>query len=192
MPKTRSFQLVNPIIEGTFKDVYDAKKPINAADDMWKNFSQHIVSHVPKFMFTMRDLTSDKMHHFEVLENKSKNSYNINELGTSIDKNLFTKFSKQVDEYESMREQKGGNIDDDSSSSSSSSSSSDIYPMIRRTSPIALFHYSPGIYYLNNDLCPSIMNPELIEVKPVVACVRTPIFTPIFRPRLGTFVSIWP
>ena len=50
-----SYQLVNPIIEGTFQDVYDAKTPIVAADNMWNNLTEHIVSHVPRFIFTMKD-----------------------------------------------------------------------------------------------------------------------------------------
>ena len=183
---TRSYQVINPVIEGTFKDVYDAKKPIEAADEMWKNLSQHIVSHVPKFMFSMREISGGGLYHFEVSEDKQKNSYTINKLDLDIGENQFNDFLKKVDKYGKTREQKGGHrrkryADDDSSSSSSSSS--DIYPMIRRTSPIAMFHYNTRLYYTNDNYTLSTMNPQLVEI-------TTPIFTPVFQPACATFTCL--
>lgn len=222
MPK-QSYQLVNPVIEGTFKDVYDASTPIDAAKLMWENLTEHIVSHVPKFMFTMKNISSDKFHHFEVSENGKTGSFIINTMKINTDKNAFTDFIANVDKYSKIRKQKGGEIeidnDDDKnnndndndnnnddnndnnddneqngggkrkryddSSSSSSSSSTDIYPTIRRTSPIAMFHYNTRVYYTNGHTYASTLNPQVVGI-------TTPLFTPIFRPMLGTFVGIWP
>lgn len=194
MPK-HAYQLVNPVIEGTFKDVYDANTPIDAAKSMWLNLTEHIVSHVPKFMFTMRDITTDKLHHFEVSENKETSSFTINTMDIDVDKKVLDAFVKNVDNYSRVREQKGGSEDGqegggkrkryDDDSSSSSSSSTDIYPTIRRTSPIAMFHYNTRVYYTNGVVQQSTLNPQIVAV-------TTPVFTPIFRPVLGTFVGIWP
>lgn len=198
MPK-HSYQLINPVIEGSFKDVYDANRPIDGAQRMWENLTEHIVSHVPKFMFTLRNISSGDLHHFEVAENKDTSQFTINELSLNIDNEEFDNFTKNVDEYGKMRdrdqnqnnndndEQKGGRKkrydNDDSSSSSSSSSSSDIYPTIRRTSPVAMFHYTPSLYYTK---------PFKSTLNPQVVAIQTPVFTPVFRPALGTFIGIWP
>jgi hypothetical protein len=189
MPK-RSYQLINPVIEGTFKDTYDANESIEAAESMWKNLSEHIISHVPKFMFTMRNISSGDLHHFEVAENREKGSYTINKLDMNIEKDNFNNFLKNVDEYGKNREyQTGGKRRRyDVDKSSSSSSSSDIYPDIKRTSPIAMFHYNNRLYYTNNGRAyqyESILNPQIVAV-------TSPIFTPVFKPVLGTFVGIWP
>ena len=197
MPK-HSYQLINPVIEGTFKDVYDAGEPIEAAKNMWSGLSEHIVAHVPKFMFTLRDISSGDLHHFDVAENRANSSFTINKLEMNIDKKHFNDFTKRIDDYTSAREkqeeeQRGGGVggvgggkrkryDDESSSSSESSVD---YPKIKRTSPIAMFHYNTRVYYTNTDTYQSTLNPQLVAV-------TAPIFTPIFRPLLGTFVGIWP
>lgn len=202
----RSYQLINPVIVGTFKDTYDAKQPIDAANKMWQNFTEHVVSHVPNFMFTMRDVSSGDVSHFQVKENKGDNSYKIDELDLKIDKKVFDDFLKKVDKYSDDQQndgkdnQSGGRrkrYDDDSSSSSSSS---DIYPTIRRTSPIAMFHYNTRVYFTNDG--PNIglrYNPNPNDTytyqstqNPQIVAVTTPVFAPVFAPALGTFVGIWP
>lgn len=187
MSGRKSYQLINPIIEGTFKDVYDAKEPINAAETMWKNLSEHIISHVPKFIFTLRELASGDLHHFEVAENKQNSTYTITRLNMNIDKKIFNNFLSRVDKYSKTLEQKGGKrkrYDDDSSSSSTTSD--EPYPTIISTSPISIFHYNTRVYYTNTDYTyRSTLNPGIVAV-------TTPIFTPVFRPALGTFVGIWP
>jgi hypothetical protein len=199
MPK-HSYQLVNPIIEGTFKDVYDAKDSIEAAHDMWTNLTEHVVAHVPKFMFTMRDISNGELHHFEVVEDKEKGTFVIDKLNIDTKKDDFSDFEKRIDKYNKVREQRNTKKNDDRQdggtrkryddekdrSSSSSSSSTDIYPTIRRTSPIALFHYNTRVYYTGETpVYQSTLNPRIVGV-------AAPIFTPIFKPILGTFVAIWP
>lgn len=195
MPK-HSYQLINPIIEGTFKDVYDSNEPIEAARDMWKNLTEHIVDHVPRFVFSMRDISSNDIYHFDVTENKEAGTFVINKVDIDIDKKLFTSFEKKIDDYGKSREQHGGShggarkrydlYKEDDSSSSSSSSSSEYYPVIKRTSPIAMFHYNTRVYYTGvTPVRKSTLNPQLIAAD-------VPIFTPIFKPVLGTFVAVWP
>jgi len=206
MPK-HSYQLINPVIEGTFKDVYDANKPIDGATQMWKSLTEHIVSHVPKFMFTMRNISTTDLHHFEVSENLDTKEFSISELSLDIGNDEFDKFERNVDDYSKVRDQDhnhtGGaktrvnrkRYDDSSSSSTTSTSSSDVYPTIRRTSPIAMFHYIPRIYFTNANTYryKSIMNPQLVAIQtPVITPIFTPIFAPIFRPTLGTFIGIYP
>jgi len=213
MPK-HSYQLVNPIIEGTFKDVYDANDSIEAARDMWTNLTEHVVAHVPKFMFSMRDISNGELHHFEVAENREEGSFVIDKLKLDLNKKMFSDFEKRIDEYGKAREQKGGKRkkhkkknkskddydqdggdhashrkrydDDKDSSSSSSSSSTVIYPTIRRTSPVGMLHYNTRVYYTGNvPTYESTLNPQIVAV-------ASPIFTPIFKPILGTYVAIWP
>jgi hypothetical protein len=207
MPK-HSYQLINPVIEGTFKSVYDANTPIGAAKSMWSNLSEHVIAHVPKFMFTLRDISTGQLHHFEVSENrtnkqggagaKGKVSFTIDSLNMNIDKKAFEDFAKKIDEYDKNVEKRSENNEEDdqmggkrkrydeSSSSSSSSSTSTDYPVIRRTSPIAMFHYNTRVYFTENTpVFQSTLNPQLVAVS-------TPIFTPIFKPVLGTFIGIWP
>jgi hypothetical protein len=197
MPK-HSYQLVNPIIEGSFKDVYDADDSIDAANDMWSNLTKHVIAHVPKFMFSMRNISNGELHHFEVTENREKGKFVVDRLDLDLDKKAFSDFEKSIDEYGKSREktksnkQSGGNGArkryDEDESSSSSSSSTDIYPTIRRTSPIAMLHYNTRIYYASNlPVYKSTLNPQIAAV-----VTTTPLFTPIFRPSLGTYVAIWP
>jgi hypothetical protein len=187
---TRSYQLVNPIIEGTFQNVYEAKNPITAADGMWNNLTEHIVSHVPRFVFTMKDISSGTHHHFEVTEREKTGKYTIKKLN-NIDagKKEFEELTTDVDAYNKACAQMGGesvkkvNRSNNSSSSSDSDSDSDKpYVPLIKTSPIAIFHYNPYIYYRRRN---TILNPQAIAI-------RTPIFTPIFRPILRTYVGIWP
>lgn len=187
-----SYQLVNPIIEGTFQDVYDAKNPMKAAREMWTNLTEHVIANVPRFMFTMRDISNGELHHFEVVEDRAKNKFTIDKMNLDIDKKDFSDFEKRIDEYGKSRDEKqqGGTRkrydDEKDSSSSSSSSSTDIYPTIRRTSPVAMLHYNTRVYYTGvTPIYRSTLNPQ-------IAAVVTPVFTPIFKPMLGTFVAIWP
>ena len=193
MPKI-SCQLVNPIIHGSLSDVYDADQPLNAAKNMWEQLSKHVVGHVPNFVFTMRNISNNKYHHFRVREDIDTKTYNIKSIDIKASGKMFEDFAKKVDLYNSdVKKQQGGKkkiykIKDDSSSSSSSSSSeppriysSVYYPIVSPLSPISLFHYNTVVY---NDYLESTLNPQLYNV-------ITPIFTPIFRPSLRTVVSLW-
>jgi len=202
-----TYQLVNPSIEGTFENVVDAKQPLKAAEKIWINFAEHIVDHVPNFMFTLKNISGGAYFHYRVNENKEKGSYVITPIEKiANEKELIEGFLNNVDAYntklharanEDAENQKGGakkprrkRYDD-----SSSSSSSDYVPMIR-TSPISAFHYMSSLYS-------PVINAPVI-VRPVIGVrtssisnpppfvVRTPIFAPIFRTSLNPMFMIWP
>ncbi len=199
-----SYQLINPVIQGTFKDTYDASKPIKAAEDMWLNLSEHIVGHVPRFMFTMKNISNNDLHSFEVKESKEKNKYIISNIEIKATKKDFDSFLEQVDKF-GEKIQTGGKDkvhrkryeEDDSSSTSSS----DYYPSVRRTSPISIFHYNTRVYY---DTYGGLTVTTPITSVPVVPCVtcrttlnpvativNTPVFTPVFKVPLSPFIAIW-
>lgn len=190
MPSRNSYQLINPVIEGSFKNVYDADKPIEAADNMWKNLSEHIMSHVPKFMFTMKNISNGSLHHFQVIENREKGSYTIDKINVKSNKKDFDDFLSHVDKYSKSLEQKGGKrlryveVEDEDDSTTT-----DYYPEIVRTSPIAMFHYNTRYYYTASDLL--CCDDSKSTLNPQMAVVKTPIFTPVFKPVLGTFMAIW-
>lgn len=189
----KSYQLINPVIEGTFNDTVDsAKTPIIAAEKIWGRIAEHVSGHVPKFMFSIRSIDDSSMNHFEVKEKLSDGSYTIKEL--SIDVN-----PEQVDEFHSdidnMKEQAGGASSDskrrrhkkynkdgrslypkDSSSSSddSDTDSDGVYSGVefttRSLNPIAMFHYTTKFYHQHDGRVfehQSTTNPSVTIVDPI-------------------------
>lgn len=193
MPR-ETYQLINPVIEGTFNDVVDSSKtPIKAAEEIWGRITEHVSGHVPKFMFSLRNVKDHSLSHFEVKEKLSNGSYTIKEIeGLDVDSDAVDTFHSHIDSV--RKEQEGGarkrykkyNKDGrsrypkDSSSSSDSDSDSDIYSGIefnaRTTSPIAMFHYTTKFYQQRDGLIfehKSTANPEvtLVPTVPVVPVV---------------------
>jgi hypothetical protein len=197
--KNHSYQLVNPIIMGSFESVYDSKEPLDAAKKVWENLSGHIVNHVPRFIFTMKDISENKLYHFEVKENKKKNNFIIKNINTKIDTDKFDDFTNSVTEYTTAlkNKQNGGfkrerysdleddfdkDIYDDSSSSSSYNDDDEIaFPFFKK-SPISFFHYIPSVYPRNR-LC---AGGRLYELN-----VTSPLFTPVFKHPLCPFTALW-
>lgn len=169
----RSYQLINPTIEGTFNDTYDASSPIKAAEKTWLSLSSHFVNEVPQFYMTLKEISGGGYHHFNITENGEKKSYNIKEIELDVKNDVFDNFLASIDTVTKARDRQTGGKPhrkryDDSSSSSSSSSSSDEFPFIcppiRRHLPIGAFHYMPGIYsppYTRRftTLSPNILSP---------------------------------
>jgi hypothetical protein len=185
----RSYQLVNPIIEGTMDVAYDAKKPIDAADKFWKNISQYTISNVPHFKFTFKNITNGEYHNFEISENEN-GQYKIKEFDIDNSDRINT-FQNDVISHKKKTEQLGGSKDkkrrkrysnsSDSSSSDSDSDSSNLkYPNVKRTSPVGVFYYNTTMYYDNNSV--STLNPRVVAVPTVPVIVSKPVFTPIYTP----------
>ena len=70
---TEKYQLVNPMIEGTFDDTVKIKSGdenafLEAAEKLWSRFSKHVSGNVPKFMFSIKNLETGKIKHFLVKE----------------------------------------------------------------------------------------------------------------------------
>lgn len=216
----KSYQLINPVIEGTFNDVVDsAKSPITAAEKIWGRLTAHISGHVPKFMFSMKSVDDNSLYHFQVKEKISDGSYTIKELkGLNVEPKEIDAYHAQIDSVQENN-MKGGDrkryknydVSKDDSDTSDSSSSDDVFSGVEfnatTTSPIALFHYTTKFYYQHDGKVfkhESTQNPDPIILKPVpaVAIPVMPIsnyittqlnFTsiPIFKAPLLPRVCIW-
>lgn len=183
----QSYQLINPMIEGSFIDTYDAEEQLEASKKMWMNLSKHIVGYVPRFLFTMKNISTSNLHHFEVTESGSNQKYSIKELDLNIDKSVFDDFLKNVDN--ANKNKKGGSRKlNRKRYSSSSSSSSDSYPIIRRTDPIAIFNYMPRVYFAPGRTV--IETPVSTTLNPTIGTVITPIYTPVFA-HMSPFIALW-
>jgi hypothetical protein len=190
---TSSYNLVNPVIRGKFVDTYDASTPLDAADKFWKSFSKHVASHVPRFVFSFREMSGGALSHFEVTESRKGRSkegtYELKQLDFDVSDGVLNQFHTDVEKWNESKQSGGADKPRrkryDSSSSSSSASSSSDSPRIKLTSPlvpIVSFNYMPRLY---TPAYASIANPRLVAV-------QTPFYTPVFRPMLGTFITIWP
>jgi hypothetical protein len=217
-----TYQLVNPVIQGTFNDVVDVVgndtgAPIKAAKELWKRFTQHVSGHVPKFLFSLRNVENNRSHHFQAKERISDGSFTIKEiLDIKVDTKDIDRFHANIDNIKETditnKKQKGGRrkrykkynkrgraiyYDDSSSSSDSESyseSDSDMQSGIEfnpmTTTPIAMFHYNTKFYHQRDGQIfehESTANPEALLIN------HTPIIpvivNPIVRSR-HTFTSI--
>lgn len=199
-----NYKLINPIIEGTIETVYEAESPLKGAEKFWIQFAKNILDHVPKFVFSMKDETTDYVNHFVVVEDPKTKSFTISNLELDIEPKEFNDLEEKVEKY-NENNQKGGRKRYDSSDSSDMSSSVDsitteslsssepydelIYPALKRTSPIAMLHYKPYIYSVPlQPKKPSTMNPKIVGV---ISKVVTPIIPPRFNPIYGTQIALW-
>lgn len=209
----RTYQLVNPVIQGTFNDVVDSeKKPINAAEKVWQRLTTHVSGHVPRFMFSLKDIENNTLNHFEAKEKISDGSYIIKEMkGLNVDVQDIDNFHEQIDRIK--KNQNGGkrkrykkynkhgslyprinsssDSDDDSISDSVSVSDSDtdVYSGVEfssnTTSPIIMLDYTTKFYYQDDGKVfeyKSTKNPQPIVVDPIPV-VQVPISIPMTTTR---------
>lgn len=178
------FKLINPVITGSFNDQYESSTAGGAAKEFWEALTsdgKYVTGNVPQFMFTLQDVSSDKLYHFLVKEQiaGSKADYSIDEINVKMSddekKQLFNEINKVKKDTSNLikGEQSGGkrrryNDDDDSSSSSSSSSGDsdkelhDLYKYIRlknSVKPIVYWWYAPSIYKTNTWFTPTFVAP---------------------------------
>jgi hypothetical protein len=165
------YQIVNPKIEGTFTDTYDAKTPLEGGGKFWKEFSKHIGGHVPHFKYSMKDVSTAKYYHYTANENED-GEYSIEHYTSPIDTSKFDDFTNRITNHKQNIEQQGGkkhkhsSSSDSSSNTYSSSDSSSYRPRYKRTSPISYVSYMPFIYTGTSD---STANPRLgvLQVAPI-------------------------
>ena len=216
----KTYQLVNPIIEGSFSTAYDGEKPIDAAHKMWDSLSKHVVGHVPNFIFTMKDVSNGKLSHFQLMENGMKNTFEIKEKKYKITGKDVNNFSEQVKSFKKAsehmdeemkggmrkrylgREVNGKYMDDDSSSDDEDYDMYDFTYKVRRTSPITYFHYKPSMYVLptypinvvtgptQTKKIQSTLNPRVVGDITTNICTL-PIVTPIFSRKVCAYTSLW-
>jgi hypothetical protein len=189
-----NFKVINPVIAGTVATDFNADSPSEAAKQFWDNVTvtnKVVVNNLPKFLFTLKDSSTDKLYHFIVREKVDENKnaeYSIEETEddmTSEQKEDFLNEVKRVqnrfgNENKSKSQdggakrkkiKKGGKRDKDSSSSSSSSSDDldDYFTYVKRNiyRPISYWWYSPSIYKIKS------------------------VFTPVFIPSVTPYVQLW-
>lgn len=171
------FELVNPVIIGSFRVKYNESSAIDAAKKFWNEFSKLLVNEVPKTYFSMRD-ENGKLFHFKVTEEES--SSNLADFMISPVVNINPKASELVSSnYDKMISQSGGrhrhHIDDpdDSPSDSDDSSESDSEMIerfekinrMKRQQPIMYYHYIPSIYGADALFIPSFAYPNQAYVE---------------------------
>ena len=165
------YQIVNPKIEGTFSNTFEAKTPLEAGGKFWDEFSKHIGGHVPHFKYSMQDISTSDYYHYTASEN-ADGEYSIEHYNEPLDTKKFEEFANKVTTYEKRIEQQGGkshrrhSSSDSSSNTYSSSDSSSYHPRYKRTSPISYVSYMPFIYTGTTD---STSNPRLgvLQVEPI-------------------------
>jgi hypothetical protein len=205
----RTYQLVNPVIQGTFNDVVSSeKKSINAAEEVWKRLTTHVSGHVPRFMFSLKDIENNTLTHFEAKEKISDGSYIIKEMkGLNVDVHDIDNFHEQIDRvkknqnggkrkrykkynkngslYPRINSSSDSDSDDDSISVSVSDSDADVYSGVEfssnTTSPIIMLDYTTKFYYQDDGKVfeyKSTKNPQPIVVDPIPV-VQVPISIPM-------------
>ena len=178
-----SYILVNPYIQGEFKNKINAKNSIEAAKIFYKEMSTHFNNSVPKFYFTVQKGQSGggKYYHFEIKEKLSKNE-NVNfsiEPYTIYGDSDMSSFSSKLTTFKNKFSQSGGEKDSsessevkhkknkkkskkysESESSDSSEDSVDFYRKaksytINNSQPFYYWWYDPYVYKLDSFWIPT-------------------------------------
>ncbi len=164
---TNTYVLVNPHIQGEFKNTIKAENSTIAAKIFYKNLSEHFNNAVPKFYFSLQKGTSGKgkYYHFQSKEKRNKDEvsftikpYNILNENMDAFKGRLSAFKNKI--------QKGGESHKkhkkhDSSESESDSSDSEQYiknistytPLVNQ--PIYYWWYDPYVYKLDSVFIPT-------------------------------------
>lgn len=105
---SKTYELVNPFILGTFDRRFTADNSLQAAHLTYQSLSQYFTGHIPRFKFTLQRVKSnyflgggkeDDYLHFEIYETKSKDKNDKNKVGIEyIIKPL--KHSIQLDNFQ--------------------------------------------------------------------------------------------
>lgn len=167
------YQLINPVIVGTFDNKYEAKTPNLAAQQFWEALTsdnKYVMGNIPKFLFTLKEENTDTLHHYmvkEKLEGGRKTNYVITNIEVEIDKGLHDKFLEKSREIRRTAENllEGGKkhrkrYDDDSDTSDEDLD--DLFRYIRlkkSVKPISYWWYTPSIYNIDTIFTPTFVAP---------------------------------
>jgi len=182
-----TYELVNPYVIGDMKTSFNTSSSKSAANEAWSALSKYITNNVPKFAFTIKKLSDNKLYHFVVKEKLSKSkkvSFTIKELNLNMSKEEENKFSNYVSNLENQAGGKKKHNDDDDSSDSSDSDSSDddlirrVRQFKERNSPLKYMWYSPMIYSKDGNLT-SVYVPSFVY--PVVPYLELSMSTIFFK-----------
>ncbi len=167
---TNSYVLVNPYIQGEFKNTIKAENSTLAAKIFYKNLSEHFNNAVPKFYFTIQKGTSGKgkYYHFQSKEKRANDEvtftikpYNILNENMDSFKERLTKFKNKIQKGGDSHKKHKKHHKHDSSESDSDSSDSEQYiknistytPLVNQ--PIYYWWYDPYVYKLDSVFIPT-------------------------------------
>lgn len=102
------YKLINPVIEGSFDNVFNEKTPMKAAHKCWLKLSELLSSDVPQFAFTLKEMKGGKLYHYKVSEKEDSKDEKINFTLSELDLNLDDKQLSRLNDLDKEVEQKGG------------------------------------------------------------------------------------
>ena len=177
------YKLINPTITGTLNTTVNEKNENIAAKKLWTNLAENIVGNIPHLLFTIKNESSDQIHHYSIKEKIDSNKNadilieKINVKITPSQKKKFLQQIKIVEEQQigGKKSDKRKRYKDDSSSSSSNSDSDEMdnyinFMKYKKRTPIFRYWYTPTIYTNNNSLT---------------------IFNPVFKSPLSPYVELY-
>lgn len=186
----KTFELINPHIEGEFKRIFKEDTPLKAANNCYIKLSEYIRNPVNEFYYTLKNIKTNKYHNFLVKEKDNKKnktlSYEINEIKSKINKDELDNFEKNLDQIKNnmtggdkkrKKSKKYTDVSDSSDTVSDSDSSTYIndsdkytkykyvYPYIPYT-PISYYWYYPYIYPVSKIFVPHFSLPltPIVEI----------------------------
>jgi hypothetical protein len=189
---SNSYFLVNPYIQGEFKNKIKADNSVEGARQFYKALSEHFNNAVPKFYFTIQKGGSGKgkYYHFKVTEQRKNNNVSFTlESHDIIGNTDIDSFSNRLNEFKNKFAQSGGKkkkskkssksrkskYEYESESESDSESISDLSNDYKRINtlisnvnqPIYYWWYDPSIYKLQSYYIPTFYSyvTPVIEVR---------------------------
>lgn len=164
---SNTYVLVNPYIQGNFKNKIIAKNSVTAGRAFYKNLSKHFNNAVPKFYFTIQKGESGKgkHYHFKVKEQRKEDdvSFTLEPYDIVGGANI-ENFSKKLESFKDKFAQAGGKKKSKKSrkqvDSSEDDESSDDYKRINSyvpvvNQPIYYWWYDPSVYRLDSYYIPT-------------------------------------
>jgi len=170
---SNTYVLVNPYIQGKFKNQIIAKNSVEAGRNFYKALSKNFNNAVPKFYFTIQKGGSGKgkFYHFKVKERRNENDVSFTlepydivggsdiEVFTNKLENIKNKIAQNGGKKKSKKSKKSKK-DSSEDSSEDSSDSSDYYKRINTyvpvwNQPISYWWYDPLVYRLDTYYIPT-------------------------------------
>lgn len=165
------YVLVNPYIQGEFKNQIKANNSNDAAKQFYTQISEHFNNAVPKFLFTIQKGGSGKgkYYHFQTKESRNNNEVNFTIKPFTIKGEDMNKFDTKLTNFKSKLLQNGGEKKKSKkrskkskkdSSESDSESSQDYYKKINTyvpvvNQPIYYWWYDPLLYNIDSIFIPT-------------------------------------
>jgi len=149
--------LLNPSIKGKkFKS--EEKTAEGAASDIWGRFSKNIKNYSPEFYFTIKNASTNKMHHFQVNEElqNEKVKFTIFKFNCKKEDEKVLLDSLDSEVLEGGKHRRRHKNDDSSSSSSSSDLSFKLGRRGNLYNTLSLTYY-PSIYGVRNIFIPTFV-----------------------------------